>query len=296
MPRPSTSRRIASGPRRSLLPALVLTAACTCAPSAEAVEEAQLYCITNWSSDCSGSTLQYWDDLGDAWYDDINDALTRWLHLGDIDLYYSQDRREVNTSIADSWFIDRDAKSWGLDACYLDEGDAALVCLHGSEKYGRWRGKVKIDESGDGNCYAWQGSMELGDRDLEFLHISSSNSMDDNQWDDWWESFDGLHQVHGFHGNMYVKEKYESDYQGFSYASFYLPMAEHWVDSHYHNWASWFDDQCPVSYAVGTSESNVEARMDNEHYDIRYSDPSSITHWGAIYIEGCNPDDEGKLD
>jgi len=255
--------------------------------------EAQVYAITSWDYSCSGSTRNSWDNYADNWYDDITN--TDPTPSGHDSRAFSRDRRTVNGSIADSWFVDSGTYAWGNDTTYLDEGDAAIVCLHGGESSGRWYGKVRINEAGTGNCKAWQGHMELGDRDLEFLHLSSCNSMDDNQWsDDWHESFDGLHLVTGFHGYMYISAFYVHDYEHFSDDAFNVSIADSWIDNLYRRNANLIDDQCPVSYGVGPSESSLWTRMDYEQYDNVYSDPS-VSWWGCVYISGCDPQNEGTL-
>lgn len=273
--------------------ALLSTACVLSAPSNASALEAQVYAITKWDDDCSGSTRRAWDNYADNWYDDITNTASSPSGHGS--RAYSRDRRKVNGNIADSWFVDAESYSWGNDDTYLDEGDAAIVCTHGGESDGRWYGKMRINESGSGDCYAKQGNMSFGDHDLEFLHLSSCNSMDDNQWsDDWHESFDGLHLVTGFHGLMYISSFYVNDYEHFSDDAFDVSIADSWVDNLYRRNANLFDDQCPVSYGVGSSESNLWTRMDHEQYDNVYSDPT-VSWWGVVYIDGCDPQNEGTL-
>ena len=262
------------------------------APPAAQALEAQLYAITTWNAGCSGSTRNSWDDMGDEWYDAITDDDPTWW-WGHGSEAYSRDRRQVNGNIADSWFTDTSLASFGNDRTYLDEGDAVMICTHGAESSGRWFGRMRINEAGSGNCNAWQGHMELGDLDLEFLHLSSCQSLDDNQWSsEWLDSFNGLHQVDGFHGLMWIGSSLEDDYEDFADDAFDCSIADAWLDNMYRPNISGSDDQCPVAYATGSTEGDLLNRLGNERYDNVYSDPTSPNWWGAMYIGGCDPANE----
>ena len=273
--------------RQGMQLAAIAALLCAAPSTVGAAYEAQLYAITNWNAGCSGGTRNAWDDMGDAWYDEITDNAFFWGGHGFS--AYTRDRRRVNGNIADSWFTDTAIVGFGNDTAFLDEGDAAMVCTHGSESSGRWFGKLRIDEAGSGNCNAWQGHMELGDSDLEFLHLSSCNSLDDNQWSrKWLDSFKGLHLVTGFHGIMYISEWRAPHYRDFSEDAFESSIADAWIDNLYFPDTSGSDDQCPVAYGAGSSEVDLWQGMRNERYDNVYSDPEA-RWWGAIYIAGCDP-------
>lgn len=153
--------------------------------------EAKLFAITKWDAGCPGGQRDWWDDMGDAWY---NELTSNWP-------LYIKDGRYINGNIADSWFTDADIVWWGNDQTYVDEADVCMICLHGDDIDSRWHGSVRINESGPGDCRTSQADMVFGDLDLEFLHLSSCHSLEDNQWFfEWASSFDGLHQVDGFHG------------------------------------------------------------------------------------------------
>lgn len=153
--------------------------------------EVKLFAITRWNAGCGGSPRDWWDNMGDAWYNEIT---SNWP-------YYVKDGRYINGNIADSWFTDADVVWWGNDHSYVDDADVCMICLHGSDISDRWNGSVRINESGPGDCSTSQADMIFGDLDLEFLHLSSCHSLDDNQWFfEWASSFGGLHQVDGFHG------------------------------------------------------------------------------------------------
>ena len=40
---------------------------------------------------------------------------------------------------------------------------------------------------------------------------------------------------------------------------------------------------------------SVETRMGNSEYDWVYDDPDSPTHWGVMWVSGCDPSDETAL-
>ena len=162
------------------------------------LHEVKLFAITRWDAGCPDGQRDWWDDMGDAWY---NELTSHWPYI--------QDGRFINGNMADSWFTDSDIVWWGNDHTYADEADVCMICLHGTDDppswmngdIGRWNGLVRIDETGPGNCLSSQADMAFGDLDLEFLHLSSCHSLDDNQWFfEWASSFEGLHQVDGFHG------------------------------------------------------------------------------------------------
>jgi len=254
--------------------------------------------ITRWDQGCDANNISEWDDMVRGWYNDITDDDNRpdgheakaWLHDG----FYR------NGSRVDSDFTDPSLVAWGNDDAddKADEPDALMVALHGSEDPIdlRWRGRMRMNEPGDGNCRAYQGSMRFGDTDLEFLHLSSCHSMDEDVWwDEWNTSFAGLHLVTGFHGIMWIDEGYADRYEEFSDDSFDDSIAEEWVESHYDGafWPGEYD-HCPVSRGVGSSENDLWYRMDHEEYDNVFSDP--VANWrGVIWIEGCDPKSDPAL-
>jgi hypothetical protein len=78
----------------------------------------------------------------------------------------------------------------GLPGCddgnHLDDADVAIIALHGSDVNRHWRGALRFSGGPpNGDCgidapEAGSGEMFLGDSDLEFLHMSSCHSMDDD--------------------------------------------------------------------------------------------------------------------
>ena len=111
------------------LAGLVLTGTVLMSHPAEA-QEAKMYAVTTWNAGCGGSTRTWWDNMADAWYDEITDTgfstfgWCWWGHCGDA---YSRDGRRVNGNIVNSQFADVSVVSWGNDTAHMDEGDAVLV-------------------------------------------------------------------------------------------------------------------------------------------------------------------------
>lgn len=261
-------------------------------------KEAVVRAISKWNAGCDGGQRDSWDDMARAWYDEItDDDGSPWGHGSKA---WTRDGFYHNGDIVDSDFTDPDVVSWGRDylADRADECDVMMVALHGGNASdNRWTGRVRVNESGDGNCDTYQGHIVLGEAgsDLEFLHLSSCFSMDqEDWWPNWSSTFKGVHQIDGFHGIMWISGWRCDDYEDFADDAFDVSIAEAWYDNLYDtdigdgNW-----DQCPVARGAGTSQANLWSRMDNEEYDNVFSDPTNPTWHGVIYIAGCDP--KGKL-
>jgi hypothetical protein len=281
-----------------LIKTLTATAICAAMTSAimtapaHAALEAKSYAITTWNAGCSGSTRNWWDNMADAWYDEItNDgfSLFGWCLSGHCGDAFSRDGQQVNGNFVNSQFADSSIVSWGRDHVHMDEGDAAMIALHGFESGNVYGGRVRVNEPGGGDCNIMRSEMQAGDQDLEFLHLSSCQSMDDNQWSTWWQGFGRLHQVNGFHGWMWIGSSLVNDYKDFADDAFSSTISDSWLDNMYVPNISGSDDQCPVSYAVGANSSDTWSRMGSERYNNVHSDPSSIGYWGVTFISGCDP-------
>jgi hypothetical protein len=233
--------------------------------------------------------------MADAWYDEISDSgamFFGWCLWGHCYDYYTRDGRQVNGNIVNSQFADATVVSWGNDSSHMDEGDAVLVAWHGSESGNVYQGSMRVNEFGSGDCTLTRSEMDTGDWDLEFLHLSSCQSMDDNQWASWWQAFDGAHQVDGFHGLMWIGSGYVDDYSNFADDAFSESIADAWLDNMYIPNVSGSDDQCPVAYAVGPTESDMWSRLGSERYNNVFTDPTQVGWWGVIFISGCDPASE----
>ena len=270
---------------------LVVLVGLLCAGAAQA-QEAKVYSVTTWNAGCGGSTRDAWDDMADAWYDEITNSgfsIFGWCITGHCDDAYSRDGRLANGLIVNSKFADASEVAFGNDSAHLDEADAALVAWHGAESGNVYVGSMRVNEAGAGDCSLRRDEMELGDWDLEFLHISSCQSMDDNQWSTWWQAFGRAHQVDGFHGLMWIGSGLVGDYEDFADDAFDTTIADAWLDNMYRPDISGSDDQCPVAYAVGANSADTWNRIGTERYNHVLSDPTSIGYWGVVFIGGCDP-------
>jgi hypothetical protein len=227
----------------------------------------------------------------DAWYQQLTNhswyPSWSWNAFG----------RRVDDTLVDSDFADC-SLSWGNDCSNTDNCDALMVGLHGGNTSDdhRWMGYVRVDETGIGNCFADQANQIFGNTDLEFLHLSSCVSMDqEDWWNEWNSSFDGLHQVDGFHGVMWIHSWLPDYYADFAADAVWISIADAFIDNLYINNISDSYDQCPVARNVGSDSSDSRDRMDNERYNNVFpTDPPGLgvsRNHRARYILGCDPKD-----
>lgn len=269
--------------------------------------EAKMYAVTTWDAGCGGSTRDWWDDMAKAWYDDITNTgwdFLGWCMSGHCGDAFSKDGSLVNGNFVNSRFADATKVAWGDDITRLDDADAALIATHGADASSNWSGSMRVNEAGDGDCSLRTSEMEIGDTDLEFLHLSSCLSMDDNQWSNWEKSMGRAHQVDGFHGLMWIGSSLVGDYEDFSDDAFGGSISDSWLDNMYYDnefGDNGTDDQCPVAFAVGSNGADATNRLHNERYDNVFSDPphsgstGSGTIWATTYISGCNPAGEDTI-
>lgn len=286
--------------------ALALGALLFSAGSAAALE-AKMYAVTTWDAGCGGSTRNSWDNMVKDWYDDITNTgfdLFGWCVSGHCGDAYSKAGSLIDGDVTNSRFADLSKVSFGNDHNRMDAGDAVMIGLHGADASSGWQGSMRVNESGSGDCNIHTNEMEIGDTDLEFLHLSSCQSMEDNQWSNWEKSMAGAHQVDGFHGLMWIGSSLVNDYGDFSDDGFGGPISDSWLDNMYYNnefGDNGTDDQCPVAFAVGSNGTDALNRLHNERYDHVFSDPpnsgstGSGTIWAATYITGCNPAGEDTI-
>ena len=254
--------------------------------------DAKVYAVTSWTAGCPGGARSWWDDMADAWYNEITDpgwSIFGWCVTGHCGDAYSRNGRRVDGNMVNSMFADSSKVAWGNDTPNIDRADAALVAWHGSESGNIYQGSMRVDEAGAGDCTLRRDEMSLGNNNLEFVHLSSCQSMDDNQWSTWWQAFNRLHQANGFHGLMWIGSSRVDDYEDFADDAFDDTIANAWLDNLYVNNVSGSDDQCPVSYAVGANNSDMWNRIGVERYNHVLSDPATIGWWGVTYINGCDP-------
>lgn len=282
--------------RLAAAPALVVAGAAFLAPAPAAADrEAKMFAITDWDDDvCPGGDRPSWDNMADAWYDEITDH-SGWYKAGSY----------VNGDMNRSRFCDPDTGLAGCnDGAYLDAADAAIIALHGADSGNHWRGTLRR-KGGVDDCkidapeVAGGGELWAGDLDLEFLHLSSCNSMDDDNLPYTRHMFEDpvdtprngrrLHQATGFHGVMWISSGRVDDYEDFADDAFDIPIGLAWEYNLYDTGVQDYYDQCPVAYAVSNSLENCLNRLTTERYDNVYSDPPDNSYWCVYYYDGCDP-------
>lgn len=260
---------------------------------ASSEKEARVIVVTKWDASCDASNRTSLDNMLNGWYGEIADS-----HHGS--KAWVKDGFQKNGDIVDSEFITA-LINWGEDSGigHVDDVDAIFVGLHGTHddnSYAPWDACVRVDESGSGDCYAYQGDMQLGDFDLEFLHLWSCHSMCDHDEPsaagNWKSTFKGLHQVNGFYGLSWSSLTYVGECSGFADDAFDVSITDAWKDNTYSDgfWTSGYD-HCPVSMVAGSSESDACSRASNEEYDYVYSDVDSPSYFYYVSIGGCDPKD-----
>ena len=124
--------------KKTALAAAMTTAAVMFLPQmASARFEAKMYAVTVWNAGCAGSTRGTWDDMVDAWYDEITDAGLRDLRL----VRERPLRRRLLPRRLASWTArsptagspTASVVSFGADTTRLDDGDAVMIGLHGAD-------------------------------------------------------------------------------------------------------------------------------------------------------------------
>ncbi len=266
--------------------------------------EAQLWGATEWpNSPCTGGARGYWDDMGDAWYDEITNTgfsifgLCLWGHCDDA---YSRDYRYVNGNLNADFFMETQLFPAGEDrhSNRVDEADAAMIFTHGADWNNAWHGLMRKKDS-NGDCFLDSDTeLRAGDYDLEFLHLSSCNSLDDNQISTAYQRFGypdkkrKLHLLTGFHGCMWIGNSFVNDYRDFADDAFHMSIGLAWMQNMYRTNINGQYTQCPVAYAVGSTVDDCLNRLTTEQYDAVKSDPSTAGAYCYYYYANCDPDCE----
>lgn len=269
--------------------------------------EAKMYGVNNWDQDCNGNDLN-WSAQVDRWYNEITDH--GW---------YRKDGRFVDVGMDRDPFCDPDSGAANcVDHNRIDDGDAVMIFMHGSDSDRHWRGLLRFNGgAGVNDCRidAPQASTEgtaaaemyVGDVDMEFLHLSSCNSMDDdnitNAWRMMRDPIDSpnngrrLHQLNGFHGVMWIGSSYRGDYEDFADDAFSTSIKNAWLDNMYRSGIGSNDvEQCPVAMAIGTSEADCFNRIQNERYNNIFSDPAGNSYYCYYFFDQCDPAGDDPFD
>ena len=259
--------------------------------------EAKVYAITNWpsSGDCNGNDVSAWDDMALAWLDEIADGPV-----------FFRDGAWINSLLRRSILCDPDSGfSPCDDADRIDDADAALIALHGSDSGRHWSGLL-LQDDGDCRIHAPEGAstdaMFLGDVDLEFLHLSSCNSMDDDNLN-WtrrmFADIDSLtngarlHIATGFHGVMAISTGRADDYEDFADDAHDVAISDAWLDNLYDDDVDYTDGssgaQCPVAFAASNSANSAKSRLNSERYTDIKTDPIGNNGFAYAFYELCDP-------
>jgi hypothetical protein len=250
-------------------------------------DEARSFAITKWDGDCSGSTRNWWDDMCMAWRKKMDSK--GW------DIWWANFHH-----VKISRFADSSIHSWGADDSSggFDHGDAALLCTHGGHDGDGWYGVMHTREHGE--CQTNVPQLQIGPASggrLRFFHMSSCNSV---RWDKrttWFGPASGrVHVITGFHGLMYIGQKYVDEYSNLAKHGFSSKgVGKVWVDEMHHvdHWYNTWKTVCPIALGFGNSQSASEDAL-NEKYVSHWIDRSP--NWmTARYKSKCDPDDGPQL-
>lgn len=256
------------------------------------------------SGGCGGGDRGTWRTMVDAWYDHMD------VHG------HTKDGQFNDGNMTLQRFCDPDTFNANCDDDkFVDEADAAMIATHGSDRGDHWGGTMRAPYQSQ--CRVEAGGtathMHVGDVDLEFLHLSSCNSMDDDYLfanpgnrgprEALTDPVDGgfAHLITGFHGVMYIRSKYVDDYEDFAHDAHAVGMAYAWVVNH-----AYFDgecdedgvcqDICPVAVSQGQSATRAWNGIQYERYNNVYSDPTGNGFWYWMAYEGCDSFGETAFD
>lgn len=284
---------------------ILAAAACLAAPALAGPPdlEGKMYVITDWSGSdsdnyCEGRDVEAWAEMLDGWYDAVND-------YGKV----FKDGRMVNGDMKATIFCDPDSRAGCNDVARLDDADVAMIGLHGIDRGEHWAGLMRTP---------WQSRcrvdaperlvgpddelVQLGDTDLEFFHMSSCESMNDEHWDNTRLMFsDGgssnrLHIATGFHGVMWISSGRDDDYEDFALDG-HFALASAWTDHLYDDGIGDGNyEQCPVAMSVGSSSNACAVRLATEGYLVPQNpDPGGVNWYCTSYYDGCDPKAETPL-
>jgi hypothetical protein len=270
-----------------------LVAAGAAPPASAGSLEVKAFAVDNFTTGQCGGGDRTWSEMIGNWY-------YQMAFFG-----HTLSGFKIDGDMNRGRFCDPDT---GLSGCedynYVDSADVVMIGFHGGDTGKHWQGLMRKNGGSSVNdCYIdapdapGNGELFLGDMDAEFFHMSSCNSMDDNNMPNVWRMFEDpvdspvngrrLHQATGFHGMMGIGSSYDIDYFLFGFAAQYASIKDAWMDTMYH--PEMENVKCPVAYAVGTNKNNCFTRIDNETYKNVYSDPSSLGYYCYYYYDKCDP-------
>jgi len=252
------------------------------------------------SGGCGGGDRTTWPVMVDAWYDHMA------IHG------HSKDGQYTDGNMTIRRFCDPDTINGCLDHLFVDEADASMIATHGADSGDHWRGTMRSSYAGHCRLDAGGTAQEMftGDVDLEFLHLSSCNSADDDNLspgnkgprEALTDPVDGgyAHLWTGFHGVMYIGGSFVNDYKDFAHDAHSVGIAYAWATNHLRtnsvncaaydpfNWFGTCQDICPVSVSQGQSASRAWVGIQYERYNNVYSDPTGNGYWYWMGYLGCD--------
>jgi len=248
--------------------------------------EVKKFAIGAYTDECGGSQRSSWPNMVDGWYDEMDDE------------GHSKDGNYVDGNMTLQRFCDPDWNGDCNDDSFVDDADALIIATHGADSGDHWQGLMRwawnghcrLDGGGDGD------EIWLGDMDAEFVVLSSCQSGDD-------DNMPGLrkmmydpndspgngrraHQLQVFHGLMYISNGRRGDYEDFADEAHSDSMSDAWVYNQIDS------KQCPVAYAISSSESGCLTRLNHERYNYVYGDPPGNSHYCWKAFLDCDPDNE----
>ena len=264
--------------------------------------EAKVFAIGDFvgtgSGGCGGNDISHWPDMVDEWYDEMGS------------FGHSKDGQYTNGNMVLTRFCDPDWNGSCQDDDFVDEADVAMIATHGSDSGDHWQGTLRWPSVG-GNCRVDGGGsgdeMSLGDVDLEFVHLSSCQSARRRQ--------PRRHPLRAHRpgrrrsrtpvGRLprphVDRRQLRRRLRGFRGRR---PLGQHRVlvgDQSLPQQLAGLrrlrpvqlvgtcEDQCPIAYSIGATESSALTRLNNERYNNVYSDPTGHSYYAYLYYEGCNP-------
>lgn len=264
---------------------------------------------------CGGGDRGSWPGMAQAW----------WDHMGVHGHYQgpaANQYRYINGNMNISRFCDpsydpdcRDYQSASPSG--VDWMDAAIIATHGADSGDHWAGTMRqpnaaIPDSCDIDGGGSSGELRLGDSWINFIHLSSCFSADDDNLsgirfameDSSTSTTRRAHLWMGFHGLMWISSSFNGDYNDVAHDGHSIPIANAWVQNLHRpnqfdcawydpfNWFGTCQDQCPVAYAISNTQGNAVTRLTTERYNFVYSDPPDNTAWAWMAYGGCDPSGE----
>ena len=240
----------------------------------------------SYDANCSGERL-YMTVLTNDWYEEMKTVENIF-------------ESEMVDRALKWYFTDPDYVSWGYDSFFLEQYDIALVAsdsMHSVDSQARFF--FRMNEYYESTCLIDpKNQMRLGEEDgddIEILQVIANHSMTVDYGiysRTWFPVFQGIHQVHGFHGNTWDVYGLADNYEMLAANGFDDSVALTWVSELYQdNFIDGYDN-CPVAMAGNnTSVLNAALQLVGETYGNRenYTDVVG-SYFARRFHDVCDPD------